>query len=73
MTTSYLKSPAAAKLLGITYSTLCNLIRTDRLKPPAKDSSGDYVWSAEDLDRARQALAMRRAMAEQQKEAARAS
>lgn len=52
----YRKSPAAAKELGISYYQLIGLLRSDRLAPPEKDSSGDYVWTDGDLERARQAL-----------------
>ena len=34
-------------------------IRFAVIDPPAKDSSGDYQWTDADLERARQALAMR--------------
>jgi hypothetical protein len=50
------KTPIVARELGIPYYRLLNLIRCDHIIPPAKDSSGDYVWSAEDIERARQAL-----------------
>jgi hypothetical protein len=56
----YLKSPAAARELGITYSTLSNLIRHGHIAPPPKDSSGDFVWLPEDLERVRAVLAARR-------------
>ena len=55
----YVKSPAAARELHITYSTLCNLIRHGHLSPPEKDGSGDFVWCPQDLQRARQVLAER--------------
>jgi hypothetical protein len=56
----FLKTPAAADALGVQYWTLHQLIRQRSIPAPAKDSSGDFVWSPEDLDRARQALAARR-------------
>jgi hypothetical protein len=52
----YLKSRAAAQALGITYYQLFELIRSGKLTPPVKDASGDYVWNAKDLGRARRAL-----------------
>jgi hypothetical protein len=53
----YLKTPAAARHLGVTYHRLIGLIRFDRISPiPQRDSSGDYVWTADDLARAREAL-----------------
>jgi hypothetical protein len=46
--------------LGVSYNSLINLIRHDKLKPvPMRDSSGDYLWSESDLRRARQIYAMR--------------
>jgi len=64
-----LKTPAAARALGTTYHKLIGLIRFDKLTPPPpRDSSGDYCWLPEDLDRAKQALQARR----ERKEAAHA-
>jgi hypothetical protein len=51
------KTPLAARELGITYSHLIRLLRNDRLAPPGRDSSGDYLWSDNDLERVRQVLA----------------
>jgi hypothetical protein len=56
-TIPYLKTPAVARLLGVPYWTLMSLLRWERIEAPAKDSSGDYVWLPEDVERARQALA----------------
>jgi hypothetical protein len=50
------KTPAAARELGITYHRLIGLIRFAKIKPPVKDSSGDYIWADADLKRARDAL-----------------
>jgi hypothetical protein len=55
--TVYLKSTAVARQLNVPYHRLFGLIRGGKLEPPLKDSSGDYVWLPEDLERARQALA----------------
>jgi hypothetical protein len=52
---SYLKGRAAARAAGMGYDRLMGLIRSGRLDPPVKDSSGDYVWTPADLERARQA------------------
>jgi hypothetical protein len=52
----YRKTPAAADELGVGYYRLIGLLRARRIKRPEKDSSGDYVWTEEDLERARQAL-----------------
>jgi hypothetical protein len=54
---TYQKTPAVADALGISYSRLINFLRTRRLNPPQKDTSGDYVWTPEDVERARQVLA----------------
>jgi hypothetical protein len=32
-------------------------LRSGKLSPPAKDVSGDFAWSPEDIERAREALA----------------
>ena len=57
----FLKTPAVARLLGISYHVLRGLIRFDKLDPlPARDSTGDYLWYPEDIDRVRAALASRR-------------
>ena len=52
----FFKTPAAARLLNVPYWRLINLLRTDKIAAPAKDSSGDYVWSEADLAAAREAL-----------------
>ena len=51
------KTPVAAQVLGITYHRLVSLLRSGKLPPPRKDSSGDYVWTDGDLAAARKALA----------------
>jgi hypothetical protein len=35
---------------------LVGLLRADKIPPPAKDSSGDYIWAEADLAAARTAL-----------------
>ncbi len=55
----FFKTPAAADLLGVGYWRLIGLIRSRRLAPPQKDSSGDYLWTPEDIERARQAFVAR--------------
>ena len=50
------KSPIAAAELGITYYRLISLLRSKKLPPPQKDSSGDYLWVDADLAAARKAL-----------------
>jgi hypothetical protein len=54
-----LKSRAVADQLGISYYNLFELIRSKHLVPPEKDSSGDYVWTTVDVERARQAIQAR--------------
>jgi hypothetical protein len=56
--THLLKTPEAARALGATYWKLVSLLRSSKFTPPQKDSSGDYVWDASDLERARAALAI---------------
>jgi hypothetical protein len=41
----YLKTPVAARQLGVSYSALMNLLRFDVISPPRRDSSGDYVFT----------------------------
>ncbi len=53
---TYKKTPQVSDLLGIQYHRLISLLRSKRLVPPEKDSSGDYVWSPEDIERARQVI-----------------
>jgi hypothetical protein len=62
----YHKTTAAARELGVPYHVLIGLIRYGRIDPPAKDSSGDFVWADADLERARQALAGRSRPARQE-------
>jgi hypothetical protein len=50
------KTPLAAREAGITLRRLYGLIRNGKLAPPAKDSSGDYVWLDEDMERLFQVL-----------------
>jgi hypothetical protein len=54
------KSRDVADHLGISYYALFEMLRGQHLKPPEKDSSGDYVWTDADVERARQALVIRR-------------
>ncbi len=50
------KTPMAARTMGVTATQLASLIRYGRLTPPRKDSSGDYIWTQADRDRAWQVL-----------------
>jgi hypothetical protein len=54
---SYVKTTVAVRRLGTTYHRLMGLIRFGKIDPPGRDSSGDYIWTEADIDRARQALA----------------
>jgi predicted site-specific integrase-resolvase len=57
---AFLKTRAVCELLGVRYTYLANWLRDGRLTPPAKDSSGDFIWTPEDIERARAALTARR-------------
>jgi hypothetical protein len=59
---THLKTPAAADQLGVTYNRLYDLLRFRKIAPPPRDSSGQFVWTAADLERARVALAAGRAV-----------
>jgi hypothetical protein len=67
----YFKTTAVCRLLGRTYHEVIGLVRFDKIPAPSKDTSGDYVWTLADIDRARQALAGgRRRVARQEETAA---
>jgi hypothetical protein len=51
----------AARALQVSYNIAWNLVRFAHIPPPAKNSSGDYTWSAADLSNARKVLAAREA------------
>jgi hypothetical protein len=51
------KTPVAARQLGKPYWVVYAMVRSGRIPAPPKDSSGDYVWTAADIERARAALA----------------
>jgi hypothetical protein len=55
-----MKTPIAAKQLGVPVYKLASLIRFQKITPPEKDTSGDYIWAAADIERARAALAQGR-------------
>lgn len=52
-----LKTIDVAQLLGKRITTLRSLIQSRKIPAPQKDSSGTFVWSTEDIARAREALA----------------
>jgi hypothetical protein len=43
-------------LLDVLPGHLHSLIRSRRMPPPLRDSAGDFWWSEEDIQRARDAL-----------------
>jgi hypothetical protein len=43
--------------LETTHHKLWGLFRSNKIRPPAKDISGDYVWTDQDVENARRALA----------------
>ncbi len=47
--TNYYKTPAAARKVGISYTRLIGLMRYDKVAPPERDTSGDFVWTDADL------------------------
>jgi DNA-binding transcriptional MerR regulator len=55
-----LLSGPAADALGVGYHRLHNLIRRRLIPEPERDSSSRYLWTEEDLERARQALGIDR-------------
>jgi hypothetical protein len=52
----YRKTPVAVRELNTTYHRLIGLVRFNKITPPGRDSSGDYLWSDADLAAAREAL-----------------
>jgi hypothetical protein len=65
------KSVVVARDLGVTYYRLIGLLRSGKITPPQKDSSGDYLWSPADVSSARGALGIdRRRKAHEAKEKA---
>jgi hypothetical protein len=50
------KTPVAAKQLNVPYSQVISLLRHGKIAAPAKDSSGDYIWTEADITAAREAL-----------------
>jgi len=50
------KTTVAVRELNTTYHRIMALIRFAKIEPPQRDSSGDYLWTDEDMARAREAL-----------------
>lgn len=63
MQKQFLSTPEAAKQLGVTYWTLISAMRCERVTPPQKDRSGNFIWSPADIARARKALSGKEAVA----------
>ncbi len=51
-----IKTPEAARRMGVPYSHVVSLLRGGKMPLPAKDSSGDFCWTEADLANARAAL-----------------
>jgi hypothetical protein len=47
------KTKDVARELGISVLKLRAMLQNEKLEPPPKDSSGDYVWTDADVERAR--------------------
>ena len=56
---TFFKTPVAAERAGTNYHHLMSLIRCKRIRTPAKDSSGDYVWTQQDIEAAREVIEQR--------------
>jgi hypothetical protein len=56
---SLVKTPVAARMLGRRGPHLLNLIYQGYIPSPQKDSSGDYLWGEDDVERARVYFATR--------------
>jgi hypothetical protein len=52
------KTRSAAQLIGCTLPALRSAIACGKLAPPGKDESGDFLWQAEDIERAKRILAI---------------
>jgi len=51
-----LRSPKVAWRPKVPYYRLFRLIRVGQIKPPMRESGGDYVWTEKDVEATRQAL-----------------
>jgi hypothetical protein len=47
-------------LLGVKHYLVRDALRTGKLAPPPKNSSGDFLWGSEHIAAPRKALASRR-------------
>jgi hypothetical protein len=48
-----------AKRLGVSYGIVIRLVQEEKIQRPARDSSGDYAWSDDDVQAARAVLEQR--------------
>ncbi len=53
------KTPEAARAAQASIWQMYYLVRTNKIPAPPKDSSGDYIWGARDVEAARRALRAR--------------
>jgi hypothetical protein len=52
-----MKTCQVRQLLNVSSDDIANALRRNKLTPPKKDASGDYVWSDADVAALRRALA----------------
>lgn len=55
-----LKTTEVARQLGTPYHRIASALRSQKLSPPSKDYSGDFIWTEADVEALRQALAVDR-------------
>jgi hypothetical protein len=60
MLTLPIRSSDILDRFGISYTALTYLLRNRHISTPARDSSGTFVWTDENVEEVRQALAKRR-------------
>ena len=49
---NYLSTRHVAQLLGVSVSLLAKAVWSGRVDPPMKSPSGNYLWTAKDIERA---------------------
>jgi hypothetical protein len=54
------KTMGVARLLGVPYHVVITLVRSSKIPAPEKDEAGDFQWTEQDIERARQVIAARR-------------
>ncbi len=55
-----LTTPQVAKKLGVSYGTVIRMVQHEQIPRPARDSSGDYAWTDNDVQAARGVLEERK-------------